>query len=160
MVAAITIIISILALGFSVFVFANSGKRDRRDLFLHIHQQLLSDQLQRGRFTLFRKVTDEAAVDQLTGEEYRDVNAALSFYNTLGFYVKSGYVKEHDVMELWDRAIWQAWIAAQPFMTHRQKNMGYHILNNFEFLAGKAREELIRKGMVSGQQVSTALEPN
>jgi hypothetical protein len=156
MVAVISIIVSVFAFGFSVFVFANNSKRDRRDLFLRIHQQLLSDQLQRGRYTLFQKVVDEVSVDRLTGEEYRDINAALSFYNTLGFYVKNDYVEERDVMELWDMSIWQAWITAQPFMAHRKKNMGYHILNNFEFLASKAREELIRKGVVSDQPISAA----
>lgn len=137
-----------------MYVFTDSSKRDRRNIFLSIHQQLLSDQLQKGRYILFRKVTDETSIEQLTGEEYRDINAALSFYNTLGFYVKNDYVKERDVMELWDMSIWRAWVAAQPFMTHRQKNVGYHILNNFELLAGKAQKELIRKGVVSAQPMS------
>lgn len=154
MVATISIIVSIIAFGFSVFVFTDSGKRDRRNIFLHIHEQLLSDQLQKGRYTLFRKVIDEASVQQLTGEEYRDINAALSFYNTLGFYVKNGYVKEHDVMELWDMSISRAWIAAQPFMAHRKTTLGYHILDNFEFLAGRAKKELIRKGVVIDQPIS------
>jgi hypothetical protein len=92
------IAISILALAFSVFVFAESRRRDRRDMFLKIHELFYSDDLQRGRNVLFGKVTDEASVGLLTDQEYRDITRVLGAFNTLGLYIRNGYVNEADVM--------------------------------------------------------------
>jgi hypothetical protein len=149
-VALTSIVISVIALVFSVLVFSESRRRDQRDLFLKVHQQMIGERLQNGRRILFQKAKDEAAVAALSDDEYRDVNEALSFYNILGYYVRKRYVREQDVMEFWADPVTRAWIAAKPFMAHRMSNDGYHVLDNFEDLAARAELELLRRGAADG----------
>lgn len=146
--ALISVVISVIALGFSVLVFSDNRRRDQRDLFLKIHQQMIGERLQSGRRILFQKAKDEAGVAALSDDEYRDVNEALSFYNVLGYYVRKRYVRERDVMEFWAAPVTRAWIAAKPFMAYRMNNDGYHVLDNFEDLAVRAERELLRRGAI------------
>src|ERR1700761_3050107 len=90
--ATLSIVLSVFALCFSMYVFVDSRRRERRDMFLKIHETLINDDLQRGRQLLFIKVTDECSVESLNPDEYRDVNRALGTYNILGLYLKNGYV--------------------------------------------------------------------
>jgi hypothetical protein len=48
-----------------------SRKRDRREIFIKIHELLISDSIQRGGYLLFEKVTDEESVRRLAAQEYR-----------------------------------------------------------------------------------------
>jgi len=54
---------------------------------------------------LFDKVADEASVETLGEQEYRDVHRAISAFDALAFYTESGYVNEKDVMSMWAPAI-------------------------------------------------------
>lgn len=48
MLALISVVISLMAVGFSILVFVDNRRRDQRDLFLRIHQQMIGERLQRG----------------------------------------------------------------------------------------------------------------
>ena len=146
MVAGLSVLISLTALGFSFFAFFEARQKDRRDTFLQMHQLLISDDLRRGRFILFQKVTDEDSVGHLSDSEFRDIERAISTYNALGLYIKNRYVKERDVMVLWAGPIYRAWIAAQPYMTYRTSREGSNPWKLFEFLAERAAQEISRVG--------------
>lgn len=143
----LSIVLSVLALGFSAYVFIDSRSRDRRDMVLKIHEYLSSDELQRGRYLLFEKISDGASVDGLSGDEYRHINRALGAYNAIGAYVKNGYVSTSDVMQLWAVPVHRAWRVAQPFVAHRQEHHGYHPWIYFEFLAQQAEKEITKMGV-------------
>jgi hypothetical protein len=100
----VPIVLSITALIFSIYVFVDSRKRDQRDIFIKIHELLIIDNIQRGRYLLFEKVVDEDSVKRLTDQEYRDINQAIAAYNLLGIYLKNGYVSQRDVIEVWGAA--------------------------------------------------------
>lgn len=120
-----SIVLSVLALGFSMFVFIESRRRDRRDIFLKITEYLTSDDIQRGRYTLFEKVADEPNVERLSDDEYRDAHRAVNAFNVLGLCVKNGYVNERDVLDAWAIPVYRAHRAAQPFLTFRERTHGY-----------------------------------
>jgi hypothetical protein len=122
--AVFSIAISLLALGFSFFVFADNRRKDQRDTFLRLHQILNDDDTQRGRYLLFQKATDQTSVEKLTDSEWRDINRVLATFNTLGFYLAKHYVSEPDVMELWARPIIRTWTAAQSYITYREGLQG------------------------------------
>jgi hypothetical protein len=147
MIAGISVAISVSALGFSFYVFFESRRRDRRDIFLTMHQLMIGDDPARGRYLLFQKVTDADSIAQLTDEEYRNINRALATYNALGLYVSNGYVRERDVMDMWAQPICRAWYAAQPFISHRESFQGYRPWKYFELLAQRAEKELSRSGV-------------
>lgn len=140
------IVVSAVALAFSFYTFLAGRKQDRRDVMLKMHELLISDDLQRGRFLLFEKVVDEASVRALTGQDYRDINRAIATYNLLGLYVEKEYVNERDVMSVWARSIYRCWIAGQPFLLQREHDQGYKPAIYLERLAEKARQELLSKG--------------
>ena len=152
MVAAMTmetlvpIVLSAVAVILSVYVFIDSRQRDRRDIFIKMHELLISNDSQRGRYLLFEKVVDYEAIERLTDEEYRDINRALAMYNLLGVYLKNGYVNERDVIEVWGRTIYRAWMAAQPFLAYREQVQGYQPMPYFALLAEKVQEVLSREG--------------
>ena len=53
--ATVSITLSVAALAFSFFVFFDGRRRDRRDLFLKMHQLMISDDIAKGRYILFEK---------------------------------------------------------------------------------------------------------
>jgi hypothetical protein len=147
--AVVPIVLSVIALAFSIYVFIDSRKRDRRDIFIKIHELLISDDIQRGRYLLFEKVVDQESVKRLTDDEYRDINRAIAAYNLLGVYLKNGYMNERDVMEVWGRPVYRAWISAQPFLAWREHNQGYKAMPYFEALARRTEQVLSRDGLTS-----------
>lgn len=126
---------SVVALVFSAYVFVDGRKRDRRDIFIKMHELLISDSIQRGRYLLFEKVVDIDSVKFPTDEEYREINQAIAAYNLLGVYLKNGYVNERDVVDVWGPPVYRAWISAQPFLAFREYNQGYKAMPFFELLA-------------------------
>src|SRR5689334_656080 len=124
MATILPIALSVIALVFSIYTFIDNHMRDRRDILMKMHDLLISDDLQRGRYLLFDKIVDEDSVDRLSEQDYRDINRAIAAFNLLGIYVKNRYVSERDVMDAWGRSIYRSWIAAQPFLAHREKSHG------------------------------------
>jgi hypothetical protein len=145
MIAAFSIAISLLAVGFSFFVFIDNRRKDQRDTFLRLHQILNDDDMQRGRYLLFQKAFDQTSVEQLTDNEWRDMNRVVSTFNTLGFYIAKHYVSESDVLEIWARPVVRIWTAAQPYIAYRESLQGYRPWRYFDLLAGKAQEYISSK---------------
>jgi hypothetical protein len=144
--AAFSVVLSIIALVFSLFVFFDGRKRDRRDVFLKIHELLLSDDAPRGRQLLYEKITDEASVERLSNDEYRDVHRAIGMLNALAYYMKSGYVNQADVMSMWGEASYRACLAAQPVIDQRENRTGYRPWVHLEYLMQRSQEYVTRIG--------------
>ena len=146
MIAGLSVLISCIALGFSLFTFLHNQRKDRRDLFLQMHQLLTSSDLRRGRWILFQKINDEESVERLSDDEWRDIDRAMSAYNALGLYIAKKYINERDVMDIWAKPICAAWKAAQPYMAYRQRLEGSSPWKYFDFLSECARREIARIG--------------
>ena len=147
MATGFSIALSVFALLFSVYVLADSHRRDKRDILIKMHELLTSDRYQRGRYLLFEKVIDEASVERLSGEDYRDINGAISGFSLLGLYVEKGYVNEQDVLDAWSISIARAWESSKPFIAHGRNKRGYTPHHWFGSLAIKAQEYLNRQGI-------------
>lgn len=111
-----------------------------------MHEILISDDLQRCRYVLFQKVTDEDSVEHLTDGEWRDINRTLSTFNALGLYLANGYVRERDVMDIWARPTCRVWKASQPFIDHRERLQGYRPYKYLALLTEKSEQYLRRRG--------------
>ena len=149
MTAVVSVILSIVALGLSIYVFAESRRRDRRDMFLKVHHELLlSDDALRGRQILFDKVTDEASVEILSDDEYREVHRAMGMLNTLAYYMKKGYVDEKDVMGIWAEALYRACLVAEPVIKHREHRTGHSPWTHLDYLAKGTRTYLAHRGAI------------
>ena len=61
-------------------------------------EMFISEDLEKGRYLLFNKVTDKASVNHLDDQEYHNINRALSALSPC-LYVKNGYISEKDAIE-------------------------------------------------------------
>lgn len=99
------IVISSLALVISIATFLVSFvyniKINRRDLLLNMHQEMISSENQKGRGILIRLAKENLEIADLSEEDREAVNHALAQIDVLGYYCKMKYIKESDVLDLW-----------------------------------------------------------
>lgn len=143
----VSLMLSTIALTVSVLGYVDARKRDKRDTFQKIHENLISDDKLHGRQLLFEKVSDLASVTALTREEYRMINRALDAYEALGLYMRRGYVDEQDVLEIWAVGIYRAWVRGAAFIEHRQGYHGTTLWPNYRYLAKRSKEHLEKHGI-------------
>src|SRR5690349_13791975 len=109
MIAIASIILSTIAVAFSIFVFVEGRQRYKRDVFLKIHELMISEDQYRGRQLLLSQDFDDVSIEKLTLEDRANISRALATYDTLGLYLRRGYLIEEDVIEMWGSAACRAW---------------------------------------------------
>jgi hypothetical protein len=138
MVDVVSIILSSIAVGFSIFVFVNGLRRYKRDLFLRIHEIMIGEDQYRGRQLLLSRPYDETNIEELPFSERTNISRVLATYDTLGFYLQHGYLMKEDVLDMWGDPAYRAWDAAQPFVARRRRVSGLPAYPHFGYLAGLA----------------------
>ncbi|WP_433305088.1 DUF4760 domain-containing protein [Actinoplanes sp. CA-030573] len=133
------IVISSIALGFSVFAFREGRIRYKRDLFLKIHELMISEDQYRGRqLLLMGTFRDDNSIESLPADQRANISRALGAYDTLGLYLRRGYLIEEDVMTMWGDPARRAWNAAEPFVARRKERSGLPAYPYFEYLSDQA----------------------
>jgi len=138
MVDVVSIILSSIAVGFSIFVFVNGLRRYKRDLFLRIHEIMIGEDQYRGRQLLLSRPYDETNIEELSFSERTNISRVLATYDTLGFYLQHGYLMKENVLDMWGDPAYRAWDAAQPFVARRRRVSGLPAYPHFGYLAGLA----------------------
>jgi hypothetical protein len=136
---AIGITISAVALAMSLFTFFYTRRRDRRDVFLRLHEQLIADDAQRGRFLL---LAVEGPLSAMPDEDFRCIKRALARYDLLGLYVKKRQVRRADAMALWAEPLFFALKAAPDILTYTEQKDGYRPWRFFVWIAHQAEKHL------------------
>jgi hypothetical protein len=126
-----SLLVSVAAMVVSLSAFLHSRWRDRRDLLLRFHEQLITPERQRGRRLLYEMLEKQRSIDDLSSDEHRLINNTLSMYNLLGMYYQRRYVRRGDVLELWAVALVRMAPASQMFLDHRADQVG---ARNFQAL--------------------------
>jgi hypothetical protein len=62
----------------------------------------------------------------------------MATYDTLGLYLRRGYLIEDDVIDMWGDPAYRAWHAAQPFVVRRARRSGLPAYPYFRYLAERA----------------------
>jgi hypothetical protein len=140
----LAIVLSSCALALSLYVFFHSRRKDKRDLFLRMHEQLVSPDRQRGRRLLYEMASTGRSVEDLEADEYESINNALAYLDVLGIYYKNRYVRRQDVMEIWALPLVRLMQAAQPFLEHRDTDQGSPIWPRLRTLTTEAQLYLDR----------------
>ena len=104
-------VISLVALGLSVFVLVDSRRLDRRDLLLKLHEQLNTKDRSIGRRLVYQLASQP--VESWAADQFDQVNDALAYYDVIGMYVELGYVRKDDVLRLWAEPAYRAWRAVR-----------------------------------------------
>jgi hypothetical protein len=107
------------ALAVSLSTFLISWRRDKRDLFLRVHERLASVDQQRGRKLIHEMSSQRKQVEDLADDEYETINNALSMLNVECFYYVRGYISRKDMLRTWAHSIARLYVAAQPFVSYR-----------------------------------------
>ncbi len=134
--------LSCTAMVLSLYAFIHSRRKDKRDLFLRMHEQLVSPDKQRGRRLIYDMAATGRSVDDLTADEYEAINNALAYLDVLGVYYNNRYIRREDVMEMWALPIVRLMQAARPFLEHRDENQGTPVWPRLRNLAEDAQRYL------------------
>jgi hypothetical protein len=115
----VSVVVSAAALAISLSTFVANRWRDKRDLFLRVHERLVAAEQQQARRLLHGLAEQGKRVEDYTDDEYALVNNALAALDVLGIYYKRRYVRRRDVLEIWATPILRLMPAAEPFLAHR-----------------------------------------
>ncbi|MGW1784117.1 hypothetical protein ACWCQQ_34175 [Streptomyces sp. NPDC002143] len=142
------LVISIVALLVSGLAVLYATRTDKRDVFLRLHETLISPELQRGRKVLFDLYRRQGAVEDLGPLDYELANRALAALDVAGYYCEKKYVDEEDFLELWAPALGRLKYAAAPFVEHRDGMFpGMPVWPRYKRLANRAEARLIASGV-------------
>ena len=144
----LSIVVSIAAVAISLISLFVSRRKDRRDVFLKLHEMLISPDLQNGRRVLFQLHGRAGRIDDLSPEDYAAANRALAAFDVAGLYCHKKYVSQDEVIELWAASLTRMKYAARSFLDHRDAFWpGVPTWPYFRRLADHAEERLRSQGV-------------
>jgi hypothetical protein len=142
-----SIAISIVALTLSFAVFVHGRWRDKRDLLLRLHDQLISAEKQKGRRILYMMGEQQQRMEDLSDDDYLLINNTLAALNVLGIYYQRRYVNRKDVLELWAIALVRTLQGAESFLEHRDTDQGYPVWTQYRALCDDAKDYIRHQGI-------------
>jgi hypothetical protein len=128
--AALGLVMSVVALVLSVSSFWQGRRRDKRDLFLNLHQVLISKEQANGRRIIMTAAEHErdgvdGAWSSLSQDDKDDLNRSLAYFDVLAMYVHAGHVDEREAREVWAPTYVRTVAAAEQFLRERRKAQPY-----------------------------------
>jgi hypothetical protein len=131
--------LTLVALVFSGAAFFRSGRADKRDLFLRIHEMLLDPEVVRGRRRLYKITTREQAEHLHDNpDDYTRVHRALALFDLLAKYEHYGWIDERTALDEWADSLARAKPPAELFIAARAREVGVRSWPDFLDLAGRA----------------------
>ena len=124
---------SLVALAFSLWSFRVGAQRDRRDLFLTLHERLIDPELQAGRKALHQRVgsvEDAQRLETADPQTYALVGRALAMFDIFGLYAREGYIDKQLALREWGRSYSLAYQRSRPYLEYRAKDAGGQIWPN------------------------------
>jgi hypothetical protein len=126
----IGILLSGFAFAISLAGFVDGRKKDQRDLFINVHQVMISKEISRGRRVLLTaseaaEAGDHRAWRGMTDDERDEAGRALAFFDLLGMYVDSGYVNRRETVKVWGPTIVRTIEAGRPYLDERRIKQPY-----------------------------------
>jgi hypothetical protein len=131
--------VAFVALAVAVASFWRAGRKDKRDLFLRIHEALIEPDVVAGRRALY-KIRDKGYAKVLIHQEAEQTSVyrALAMFDVLGLYAEEGWVDEETVLKEWGNSLRRSWAPASLFIEARYETIRWHSWPHYERLAKKA----------------------
>jgi hypothetical protein len=157
----LSIVISSVAVIVSFISLFVSRRKDKRDIFLKLHELLVSPELQNGRRVLFQLHARVGRVEDLSEADYASANRALASLDIAGLYCHKKYVSEKEILDLWAPSLARMKYAAGPFLQHRDSFWsGIPTWPHYRRLADHAEEYLRSRGVDIDQFVTPVPSPS
>lgn len=118
--------ISTVAVGLSLYSLLFTRVRDRKDVFLKMHERLLDPDLFQGRQLLFENISavdDVIVLKRENGEGYRAINRSLAMLDVFALYAERGYVDKNLVLSEWGWVYVMVWRHGQHFARIRSSDL-------------------------------------
>lgn len=142
-----TIAIAAAALAVSLTTLGMTRWRDRRDLFLRIHERLASIELQEGRRLIHELLRDKGlAVADLATDQRAQINHTLSSTSVASFYYTRRYIRRPDMIAQWGQLLADVCDSTEPFFAYRDAEVGGRIWPELRTFAVDARRQGPRGG--------------
>lgn len=97
----VAVLISAIALGFTVAVFLYNRRTGRRELFLRAHEDFVHPERQQGRRELFEAYEAGIEPGDLDFDRFGSINHAVAAVDVMGYLFYRGYVPRGDAYALW-----------------------------------------------------------
>lgn len=146
-VADASVAISAAAFAVSLSTFLTNRRRDKRDLFLRVHERLAAVDQQQGRKFLYEMREQRKSVAELTKEEREVIDHALSMLNVACFYFMRRYISRKDLKRQWALSIVRTVNAAEPYMAYRDAQRGTQTWPDLLRFTSEAREYVQKEGL-------------
>lgn len=124
----VTALVALVAVVLSWCALRKTQKIAQNTDFFHIHETLMSIDVQRGRSLLYREFKKGAQWKTLyktRRDDFDAINHALGNYQTLGQYARLRHVSRRRVKHVWYGAISGNWDAIESFISYRRKQSKY-----------------------------------
>jgi|HubBroStandDraft_5_1064220.scaffolds.fasta_scaffold71487_2 hypothetical protein len=144
--ADLSIAISAGALGVSLSTLVISRYRDRRDLLLKVLDRLTTPEQQNGRRLIHQMASAGVNIDDLTSEQYTQMNNAFATLNVLSIYYQRRYLRRKDVLALFALNVARIYRDGEAFLSHRRAFAGITPWPELDALAEDATTYLQRRG--------------
>ncbi|MEU5341445.1 hypothetical protein AB0H18_11525 [Streptomyces sp. NPDC020766] len=144
----LSITISTIAVILSLISLFVSRRKDQRDVFLKLHELLISPDLQNGRRVLFELHARAGRIEDLSEPDYASANRALSALDAAGLYCHKKYVSEKEILDLWAPSLTRMKYASRSFLEHRDAfSPGIPTWPYYRRLADNAEDHLRSRGI-------------
>jgi hypothetical protein len=143
MTAWIQFIIAGLAIVISLFTLFYTRTKDRTDVFLRIHEQLIGDDGQKGRDLLRAATGPPSAFNE---KDFQCIRRTLARFQVLGLYAQTGKVRKDDVMALLAPNLLQCHDASKQFVEFVEATERWTPWPQFLWLGDEAEKYLRANG--------------
>lgn len=147
----LALFVSAGALILGVVNFLQAHRRDKRDLFLRLHETLVEPDVVAGRRALYKVKSEDDAEAVCGNEEISTrIYRALAMFDVLGLYVESRWIDERTVLREWSNSLVRSREPARLWIAKRYEGVQWHSWPHYTSLAEKAariesgRKELAR----------------
>ena len=120
---AITAAVALIALCISVANYYQGRRRDKRDLFISVHQELIKPEAAEGRQVLYGIKDADKAVG-IAKKEYESgrIYTALAVFDLLALYVESKWIDYETVRREWYYSLVHTRYGANMWIAERYKD--------------------------------------
>jgi hypothetical protein len=146
-VADASVAISAAAFAVSLSTLHINRRRDKRDLFLRVHERLAAVEQQRGRKFLYEMREQRRSVAEVTTEEREVIDHALSMLNVACFYFVRRYISRKDLKRQWALSIVRTVNAAEPYIAYRDAQRGTQTWPDLLRFTSEARKFVQKEGL-------------
>ncbi len=134
-------LLAVAALMLGVVNYFHAQRRDKRDLFIRIHEELIKPDAAEGRRHLYT-IKDPSDAVAIAGDQERSgaIYRALAMFDLLALYSESEWIDESQVLQEWGYSLRNTLDPANMWIAERYRDREeWHSWEHYQRLARAAK---------------------